>query len=342
MRSEHRKTLSFPARAAITLCLCLCSTSFAWAQQDGQIKAVTSSAFKVTYYPLKSGMGNRDVAPAADGSVWFANQFSGTVGHLDPATGKYKIYPLGAGSSPHGILVGPDGNVWVMDGGQNAIVRLNSRTHKLTLFRVPAGRGDINMNTGVFDHSGVLWYTGENGFYGRLDPATGKVLLFDAPVGEGAYGITVTPQGIVWFTSFTCNYIASIDPKTYKATVVNLPDSHAGGARRIWSDSKGRLWLGTWGTGELLRYSPADRSWAAYKTPGLGPRAYAVYVDDRDIVWISEFMSNSILRFDPATESFVTFPSDKQLSQVLQIAGRHGKVWAGEQGAGRLVEIEPR
>lgn len=341
MRSGHRKNLSFFAGAAITLCLFLGSASFAWAQQDGQIKALTAGAFKVTYYPVKAGMGNRDVAPAADGSIWFANQFSGTVGHLDPASGKYELYPLGAGSSPHGILVGPDGNVWVMDGGQNAIVRLNSGNHKLTVFRVPR-KGDINMNTGVFDHSGALWFTGENGFYGRLDPATGKIRLFDAPVGEGAYGITVTPRGIVWFTSFTCNYIAAIDPKTYKATVVNLPDPRAGGARRIWSDSKGRLWLGTWGTGVLLRYSPADRSWAAYKTPGVGPRVYSVYVDDRDIVWLSEWMSNSILRFDPATESFVTFPSNKPLAQVLQMAGKPGRVWAGEQGGGRLVLIEPK
>jgi virginiamycin B lyase len=67
-----------------------------------------------------------------------------------------------------------------------------------------------------------------------------------------------------------------------------------------------------------------------------------VYVDDRDIIWLSEWMSNSILRFDPATESFVTFPSDKPLAQVLQMAGTHGKVWGGEQGAGRLVRIEPK
>jgi virginiamycin B lyase len=123
---------------------------------------------------------------------------------------------------------------------------------------------------------------------------------------------------------------------------VRLPDPRAGGARRIWSDSKGRLWLATWGTGELLRYSPADRSWAAYKLPGIGPRGYAVYVDDQDMVWVSDFMSNSLLRFDQATESFVAFPSDKPIAQVLQMAGKPGKAWAGEQGAGRLVLIEPK
>lgn len=309
---------------------------------DGQIKSETADRFKITYYPVKPGLGTRDVAPAADGSVWFSGQFSGTVGNLDPKTGHYKLYPLGAGSSPHGILMGPDGNLWIMDGGQNAIIRMNSSDHKLTLFRIPAERGDVNLNTGVFDHSGALWFTGQNGVYGRLEPGTSKMEVFDSPVGFGPYGIAVTPQGTIWFTNFACNYIAGIDPETYKLNVVKLPHPNPVGARRIWSDSKGKLWLSTWGTGEILSYNPADTSWASYKLPGLGPRGYSTYVDEKDIVWVSDFMSNSILRFDPATESYVVFPSDKPLSQLLQMTGVPGKVWGGEQGANRLVLIEPK
>jgi len=344
MSIVHRQWASFSdlATKSATVAVCVLMSLSAGAQQDGQMKAMTAGNFKVTYYPVKAGLGNRDVAPADDGTVWFANQFSGTVGHLDPKTGHYKLFPLGAGSSPHGILMGPDGNAWVMDGGQNAIVRVNSGDHKLTVFTLPHERGDANLNTGVFDPSGALWFTGQNGFYGRLDPTTGKIQLFDAPVGEGPYGITVTPQGTVWFTSFACNYIAGIDHKTYQLTVVDLPDPHAGGARRIWSDSKGRLWLATWGTGELLRYDPADKSWVAYKLPGLGPRGYSTYVDDKDIVWVSEFMANTVLRFDPSTESFVNIPSDKSVVQLLQMAGRPGKVWGGEQGSSRIVLIEPK
>jgi virginiamycin B lyase len=341
MTTEHRNKPA-PGIIAALVFACLGSALPAVAQMDGQIKAQTAADFKVTYYPVKTGIGNRDVAPAADGTVWFANQFSGTVGRLDPKTGKYTLLPMGAGSSPHGILMGPDGNVYVMDGGQNAIIRVDSRDQKLTLFRLPKERGDVNLNTGVFDHSGALWFTGQNGFYGRVEPASGKVELFDAPGGEGPYGITVTPNDTVWYTSFAGNHIVGIDPKTLKATVVELPDPVAGGARRIWADSKGRLWLATWGTGELLRYDPADNSWAAYKLPGLGPRGYSVYVDEKDFVWVSEFMANAILRFDPATESFIAFPSERNTVQLLQMAGRGNKVWGGEQGANRLVSIEPR
>jgi virginiamycin B lyase len=338
---------STPAAAPLRLALLAlvvlgCLALPAAAQMDGQVKAVTAADFKVTYYPVKPGMGNRDVAPAADGTVWFSNQFDGSVGLLDPKTGKYELFPLGPGSSPHGIHMGPDGNLWVMDGGQNAIIRVNSSDHKMSVFRIPKERGDVNLNTGVFDQAGVLWFTGQNGQYGRLDPKDGKIEVWDAPKGFGPYGITVTPQGMVWFTNFALNHIVGIEPQTRQLTLVDLPHPAPTGARRIWSDSKGRLWLATWGLGELLRYDPAARSWAAFKIPGLGPRGYSTYVDEKDMVWITDFMSNSILRFDPATESFVILQSDKQVSQLLQMNGRGDKVWGGEQGAHRIVLIEPK
>src|SRR5579863_4697150 len=184
MRNHQRMNLRLRTLFTLTAGL-LCSLGSAHAQRDGQIKSLTAADFKVTRYPTKAGMGTRDVAVSEDGSVWFAAQFSGTVGHLDPKTGSVQVYPLGPGSSPHGIVIGPDHALWVMDGGQNAIVRMDPSTHKTTAFRIPRERGDANLNTGVFDHNGDLWFTGEDGVYGRLSPATGKLQVWDAPVGFG-------------------------------------------------------------------------------------------------------------------------------------------------------------
>ena len=41
----------------------------------------------------------------------------------------------------------------------------------------------------TFDGAGTLWFTGQSGVYGRLDPASGVVEVFDAPGGPGPYGI---------------------------------------------------------------------------------------------------------------------------------------------------------
>jgi virginiamycin B lyase len=58
-----------------------------------------------------------------------------------------------------------------------------------------------NLNTAAFDGRGRIWFTGQNGIYGRLDPKTGDMKVWDAPKRRGPYGITATPSGDIWFVS---------------------------------------------------------------------------------------------------------------------------------------------
>ncbi|TKW78113.1 MAG: lyase, partial [Bradyrhizobium icense] len=112
------------------------------------------------------------------------------------------------------------------------------------------------------------------------------------------------------------------------------------GARRVWSDSKGRIWVSEWNSGNVSVHDPAVGSWKAWKLPGAGPRTYAVYVDEKDKVWLTDFGANAIVRFDPATEKFDSFPSDMAGANVRQLAGKPGEVWGGESGTNRLVRIQ--
>jgi virginiamycin B lyase len=281
----------------------------AWAQE---------SPFRVKYYPVASGMGSRDVAPAPDGTIWFCGQRNGTLGRLDPLDGAFKLIDLGKGAAPHGVIIGPDGAPWVTEGGQNAIARVDPGDHRVTLFRLPEKEAYANLNTGVFDKSGIFWFTGQSGVYGRLDPKSGDMTVFKAPRGQ---------------------HIARIDLATGNATVVEPPTPNQG-ARRVWSDSKGRLWVSEWNSGNVSMHDPADGSWKAWKLPGATPRTYSVYVDDRDKVWLTDFSANAIVRFDPLTEKFNAFPSDKAGANVRQMNGRPGEAWGGESGTNRLVVIQ--
>ena len=49
------------------------------------------------------------------------------------------------------------------------------------------------------------------------------------------------------------------------------------GARRVWSDSRGALWITCWNSGDLLRYDAKTKTWARWHLPGDGPQPYAVY-----------------------------------------------------------------
>ena len=178
--------------------------------QSGLIPIIASKPL-IQEFSVPSGSQPHDVAPAKNGSVWYTAQGSGELGLLDPATGKTHHISLGQGSAPHGVIVGPDGAPWITDGGLNAIVRVNPKTEEVRVFPLPENGGNANLNTATFDHKGVLWFTGQGGIYGRLDPASGKMEVFKAPRGVGPYGISTTPEGSVYFASLAGGYIARIN-----------------------------------------------------------------------------------------------------------------------------------
>lgn len=290
-------------------------------------------------FPVPDGSHPHDVAVAADGTVWYTAQSSGELGRLDAKTRRVTEVALGAGSSPHGVVVGPDGAPWVTDTGLNAIVRVDPVSGAVKRF--PSPRPGVGMHTAVFDKAGVLWFTGNAGYYGRLVPADGRVEVFEAPGGSGPYGITVVPGGDVYYASLAQSHVVRVDPVSGAVVSVLTPPTPGQGARRVWADSKGRVWVSEWNAGQVAVYDPSSGAWREWKLPGPAPQAYAVYVDERDQVWLSDFGANAIVRFDPATEQFESFPLPDDAASVRQLLGRPGEVWGAESAVDKLVVIRP-
>ena len=295
---------------------------------------------RVSYFPVTPGASAHDVAPAPDGAVYYTGQAKGYLGRVDPRTGKDDNFSIGSGSAPHGVVVGPDGAAWITDGGLNAIARFDPTAKKFSYYMLPSQLPSANLNTGVFDRDGVYWFTGQRGVHGKVDPRTGKLESWRSPRG-GSYGITVTPANDVWYAALSGDHLGKIvDKATGKVDIVE-PHRKGAGPRRVWSDSKGVLWVSFWYSGEVGRYDPATKSWKAWRLPGnAGAGCYAVYVDGQDKVWLTDFQTNSIVRFDPASEKFETFASSKRGAEVRQMLGRPGETWGAESGNDRLVRIK--
>ena len=304
----------------------------------GLLAPAAAAAQTVQYFDLPKGGRAHDVAAAPGGVVWYTAQGTGKIGILDPRTGKVEEVALGEGSAPHGVIVGPDKAAWITDGGQNAIVRFDPKTRQVKVWKLPADTGYANLNTAAFDKRGRIWFTGQTGIYGVLDPKSGNMKVWKAPEGRGPYGITATPKGEIYYVSLAGSYLAKVDLDTGEATVIEPPTPNQG-ARRVWSDSRGRLWISEWNSGQLSRYEPATGAWKSWMPPGQKPRTYSVYVDEADKVWITDFAANAILRFDPETETFKSFPSDRQGANVRQMLGRRGEAWGAESGTDRLVVV---
>jgi len=292
--------------------------------------------FAMQEFALTRGQGPHDVAPARDGGVWYTAQLSGELGWLDPKTGATKATKLGTGSAPHGVIVGPDGAPWITDGGLNAIVRVDPVTSEVKRYPLPANRPNASLNTAVFDRDGTLWFTGQNGVFGRLDTRSGAMTVSDAPRGPGPYGIAACPDGEVYFASLAGNYVGRIVKET-GGTIVLTPPTSGQGARRVWCDSKSRVWVAEWNVGQLAVYDPAGNTWREWKMSGPRPMAYAVFVDEADTVWLTDWGANAIAHFDPATEAWTIHSHPQPNANVRQLLGRPGEVWGAMSGQDKLV-----
>ncbi len=342
MRRLNRRTLltsGFVAATGLTAATLRESVAL----QDADMTTPPESCLAIETFPVPAGEHPHDVAPATnDHRIWYTAQHAGGMGLLDPDTGEIETIPLGVGSSPHGVIVGPDAEAWVTDSGLNAMVRVDAETFELAMYPLPGP--NANLNTAAIDPDGVVWFTGQNGFVGRVDPARhqpgDQAEVVEAPRGVGPYGITVTPEGDVYFASLAGSYVGRILPEGYSFRIMELdPPTPDQGTRRVWSDSRGVIWCSQWNAGQVARYDPATGSWQEWRLPGETPQAYAVYVDERDDVWLSDFGSNAMVRFDPETEAFTSLMLPDAGSAIRQIHGRPGEVWGAASGVDKLIVV---
>jgi len=71
----------------------------------------------------------------------------------------------------------------------------------------------------------------------------------------------------VCYGSLAGSHIARIDAATKTATPIDSP-TPGQGARRVWSDSQGRIWVSEWNAGQLGMYDPSSDAWREWRLPG--------------------------------------------------------------------------
>jgi len=177
------------------------------------------------------------------------------------------------------------------------------------------------------------------------DPATLKVT---ATLGESQVeaslpphsvptGITVGPDGNLWFTNAGAGQIGKLDALTHQVALVNLPDP-ACRPLGITTGPDGNLWFTEEVNGKLGVMTTAGVLYNEYPV-GAGPTGIVTGSDGH--LWTTLLTSNQIAKVSTAgVVTLYTLPTPGA-SPTGITRSADGNVWFTEQTAARLGQISP-
>jgi len=192
---------------------------------------------------------------AQDGTLWFTVQSGSFVGKLDPKTGNVTLKPAGPRMLPYGIKVNSKGLPFFDLFGTNKIGSIDPKTMQITEYPLP--NPQARPRRIAIDANDIVWYTDyRRGYLGRLDPQTKQVKEYASPSGTDSqpYGITITPDGAVWYSESGVepNTLVRFDPRTETFQKWDIP-SGGGVVRHMVTAPNGELLLAYSGVNKVGR-----------------------------------------------------------------------------------------
>ena len=195
----------------------------------------------------------------AQGMLWFTVQVGNMVGRLDPKTGKVELKAAPSKDArPYGIQINSKGVPFFCEFGTNKLAKIDPKT--MEIMEYPLAKDVLPRRLAIDAQDKVYFTDYQSGNLGRLDPANGVAKMWPSPGGAGAnpYGITITPDGMVWYSEsgVTPNTLIRFNPKTEEFARAKIP-SGGGTVRNMAATSDGRIYLACSGVNKVAVVEPA-------------------------------------------------------------------------------------
>ncbi|HEU0134785.1 MAG TPA: hypothetical protein VFR28_08175 [Allosphingosinicella sp.] len=150
----------------------------------GRLIALGPDGKKTADLALPAGTRPHGLGIGPDGrTLWYTGKTTGTIGRVDPGTGKVTEYALeDPTSTPIYVKAGPDGSMWATELTGNRIARVTWDGH-LAEYEIPTRNSrPIAIVPGP---DGAMWFSEEAGSrIGRID-RDGRIAEFVVPKPEG-------------------------------------------------------------------------------------------------------------------------------------------------------------
>jgi virginiamycin B lyase len=170
------------------------------AQTDvGRIARIDAGERRVVGNPVEFPAADGDSLEAGEGAVWAADSGEGTVGRIDPATGKLAARVRVPGGVSGDLAAGA-GAVWAVNAEQATVTRIDPATNRVAGEPIEVGESFEDAFDGaVAVGEGAVWASSpEDDTVVRIDPASGEVTrTVRVPSGVGNYDLAVG-LGRVW------------------------------------------------------------------------------------------------------------------------------------------------
>jgi streptogramin lyase len=246
-------------------------------------------------------------AAAAASALWVANDGSGTLARVDPATNRV-TRRLAVGRGACAVAAG-FGAVWVANYKTGSLLRVDLRTFRVQRIRV----GDTPFD--VIAASGRVWTTvWRDGTLVEIDPATARVVRRIA-VGAFPTGLLFA-RGSLWVGfGRGATEIARVDPASGDVRRVPVgvvaPSHFVATANGIWIVNDGDA---------LVHLDPATD--AILSTTHVGRTLVQPAIAPDGTLWVPDKELDRIFRVDPATGLVVdSFPGGDGAYAVLRAFG---------------------
>ncbi|PWL28909.1 MAG: hypothetical protein DCO96_08820 [Fluviicola sp. XM-24bin1] len=295
--------------------LFLCLSAIAFGQQ-----------FNFRNFNVEDGLGQSQVyamCQSPEGTIWLGTR-GGGVSIFDGI--EFKTLTTRDGLSNNYINcmeLGPDNTIWI--GTNDGISYFeDGKLHELKLAKNTVVRDIIFLDNGdirAASNKGLLYITTKAMSFDKIksldQPNASSIMEHD---GKLWYG---TNDGLYYVENGQTHFCGS-DSRYMRNAIT-----------RISKDSKGNLWIGTYGDGMYCyngeEYFRVDLQMELYRKTALD-----IYVDDSDNLWIAT-LRGGVIQYDQSAKTFTTLSESEGLSNnhvrsILQ--DNTNQFWFGTSGGG--------
>jgi len=240
-----------------------------------------AQAFKE--WDLPSGHRPHGLLVDRNGMVWTTGNGNGTIGKLDPATGKMTEFktPSGRGG-PHTLIISDDQNtIWFTMQSGDKVASIDTKTGAIKEYASSGGPYGL-----ALDKAGNVWFCrmGDNKM-GRLDPKTGQMSEVDTGRGSRPRRVAAAPDGMLWITYYGNGLLAKLDPAAMKVVkTYPMPGGNAG-PYAVTVDGGGLIWANEINNDTVVRFDPKTEQMRVVQLPSSNVGIRKMVTDAQGRLW---------------------------------------------------------